>query len=63
MLYLTVDNYRFLANGNKSVVLDDDDAIIARLDISKRTERVGQKLYTIQEKSIVETDLKTINKK
>jgi hypothetical protein len=60
MLYLTVDNYRFLANGNKSVVLDDDDAIIARLDISKRTERVGQKLYTIQEKSIVETDLKTI---
>lgn len=62
-IYYLLDNeYRFIAKENKTIVLDKNNKSVANLDISRKTIKIGSKLYYIQDRSFVEIDLKDITK-
>lgn len=58
--YLKEKDYKFLAKGDKTVVIDQSNKEIADVDISRITQRIGNKLYSIGEKSFIELDINDV---
>ena len=58
--YLNYNKLRFLANKDNSIVIDNDNKIVAKINISGKAKRIGTKLYFVHEKSIIEIDLNEI---
>lgn len=58
--YLQYNKLRFLANKNNTIVIDKNNKIVAKIDISGKANRIGSKLYFVNEKSIIEIDLNEI---
>ena len=58
--YLKYNKLRFLANKDNSIVIDEENKIVAKIDISGKAKRIGSKLYFVHEKSIIEIDLSEI---
>lgn len=55
--YRKEKEYKFLAKGNKTTVIDRTNKAVADIDISSLTKRIGNKLYNIQEKSFIELSI------
>jgi hypothetical protein len=55
--YLTTKNYRFLAKGDDTIVIDKNNKILADFKSSSKAILVGTKLIDILEKSIIVIDL------
>jgi hypothetical protein len=60
--YLNSKGFKFLAKGNETIVIDQDNKAVANLKVSSKTIMVGPKLYNIQEKSFIEIDISEIIK-
>jgi len=60
--YATGKGFRLLANQNKTIILDDQDQAIAELDASRQSLLIGKKLYQIEGRLLIETDLESILK-
>lgn len=58
--YLQEHDYKFIAKGRKTIVLDKKNKIVASLDISKSTKKVGSKLYSALDNSLYEIELEDI---
>jgi outer membrane protein assembly factor BamB len=58
--YLQYNKLRFLTNKLSTIVIDKNNAIVAKIDIAGKAKRIGSKLYFVREKSIVEIDLNEI---
>lgn len=58
--FLQENDYKFIAKGRKTVVLDKHNKSIASLDISRSTKKVGTKLYCALDNSLFEIDLNEI---
>lgn len=54
---------KFLDMGKTTTVIDKNDKEIATLDISRKTIKIGSKIYYIQENSLIEVDLNDITQK
>jgi len=55
--YLQTDDYKFLAKGYQSVVIDKDNKIVADFKVSQYARLIGKKLYDLQSRSLIEIDL------
>jgi len=55
--YLNYHGYRFIAKDDRTIVIDENGREVTNMNISRKTDIIGSKLYNIQEKSIVEVDL------
>jgi hypothetical protein len=60
--YLWDNDYKFIAKDNKTTVLDKNNKSVANIDISRKTMKIGSKIYDVQDKSFVEIDLNDITK-
>lgn len=60
--YLWDNNYKFIAKDNKTIVLDKNNRIVANIDISGKSIKIGSKIYDVQDKSFVEIDINDITK-
>jgi len=60
--YLWDNDYKFIAKDNQTLVLDKNDNVVANIDISRASMKIGSKIYNIQERSIIEVDLNDIIK-
>jgi len=49
--------YKFLVKDKKTIVIDQNNKVIAGIDISNLTNRIGNKLYYTQEKSFIEVNI------
>lgn len=58
--YLKYNDLRFLANKENSIIIDENNKIVAKIDIPGRAKRIGPKLYFVNEKSIIEINLDEI---
>lgn len=54
--YLGEKDYKFLAKGDNTLIIDKGSKVIGELNISGRTSKIGTKLYNIGEKSFIELD-------
>jgi hypothetical protein len=61
--YLTTKNYRFLAKGDDTIVIDKNNKIVADFKSSSKAILVGTKLIDILEKSIIVIDLSELMNK
>lgn len=61
--YLSNGDHRFIANDSETVVLDGNNTVVANLDISRRSMKIGSKVYNVREKSFVEVDMQAITDK
>ncbi len=55
--YLRIKDYKFVAKNNQTLVLDADNNKIAEMDITPQSVLIGNKIYSIREKSFFEIDL------
>lgn len=55
--FLKTKDFKFLAKGNETVVLDNNNRKVADLKVSRNAILLGTKLYDRQEKSFIEIDL------
>ncbi len=55
--YLKTKKYRFLAKGNETTVIDQENRKVADLKASGKAILIGSKLYDMQEKSFLEIDI------
>jgi hypothetical protein len=55
--YLKTKDFKLLAKGNETVVLDNTYREVADFKASRKAKLVGSKLFDIQEKSFIEIDL------
>ena len=55
--YKKIGDYKLVVKDNKTIVLDVDNKKVAELDITQKTTLIGNKLYSVQEKSFLEIDL------
>ena len=60
--YLKEGNLRFLVNGNKTTVIDNENRVIADIDVGIKTKLIGTKFYSLQGQSFIETDLSDLIK-
>ena len=60
--YLETRGYKFLENGNSSIIIDKDGKLVAELDISGNVVLRGNILYEIQGNSMVEIDINELIK-
>jgi outer membrane protein assembly factor BamB len=58
--YLEYNKLRFLANKENSIIIDENNKIVAKIDIPGRAKRIGPKLYFVSKKSIIEINLDEI---
>lgn len=58
--YLQENDYKFIAKGRKTIVLDKHNKCVASFDISRSTKKVGSKLYCAIDSSFFEIDLNDI---
>ncbi len=56
-LFLKMDNYKFLNRNNTTIIINKENKKIAELKTSANATLIGQKLYDIQDKSLLEFDL------
>lgn len=60
--YLTTKNYKFIGKENETIVLNNENRKIARLNITrKNTMLIENTLYVIQENNILKIELSEIN--
>jgi len=55
--YLETSDYKFLAKGNETIVIDHDNNIVAKLKASSNAILIGSKLYDRQGGNFIEIDL------
>ena len=55
--YLRTTDYRFLACGSETLVIDKNHNEVARIGVGRRAFLVGRKLYEIQDNTLVEIDI------
>ncbi|MGE5426652.1 MAG: PQQ-binding-like beta-propeller repeat protein [Methylococcaceae bacterium] len=53
-------DYRFLVNGDKTIVIDNLQRKVATIDVAMKTKLLGTKFYSIRDKSFLELDIKEI---
>lgn len=58
--YLNFNKLGFLNKDSVTIVIDKKNIIVAKIDIPGRAIKIGNKLYFVQEKSLIEVDLKEI---
>jgi len=51
----------FLTNKDNTIVVDKNNATVAKIDISGKAKKIGSKLYFVKEKSIIEIDLNQVS--
>jgi len=59
--YLHFNKLRFLKKESTTIVIDKNDIIVAKIDVPGIATKIGNKLYFVQEKSLIEVDLKEIS--
>ena len=60
--YLNYNNYKFIFKGEQTVILNDDNQVVAELFVSSKSYLIGNKLYDINDKSLLEVDLSEVIK-
>ena len=60
--YLKKNDFKFLANANKTVVIDGNNKTVAEFKASKNAILLDTKMYDIQKNSFTETDLSELIK-
>lgn len=58
--YFKTENFKFLDMGEVTAVIDNENNQVATLDISRRTIRIGSKIFFIQGSSLVGVELDDI---
>lgn len=61
--YLKSSDYKFIANASKTIILDENNKIVAALSATNKSTLIGSKLYDFTEKSFLVIDLEAILKK
>lgn len=55
--YFTNKDYKFLAKGDETIVIDKNSKIVADFKASQNAKLIGTKLFDVQKKSVIEIDL------
>lgn len=55
--YFANNNFKFLANGDETIVIDNDNKVIANFRASSNAFVIGDQLFEILEKSVIQIDL------
>jgi hypothetical protein len=61
--YLKDEGCKFLDLGKTTIVVDKNDKEQATLDISRKTIKIGSKIYCVKENSLIEIELNEVIKK
>jgi hypothetical protein len=60
--YLEKGGYRFLENGNTTVVIDSAGKRVAELNINANVQLKGNRLYEVEANSLIELDVSSLFK-
>ena len=52
-----IDDYLLVTKDNKTFILDTDNKIVAEIDMDLKPALIGDKLYSVRERSFFEIDL------
>jgi outer membrane protein assembly factor BamB len=55
--YIKENGYTFLVKDNKTIVIDENSKVVAKIDIAIISKPMGTKFYTLDNKSFIELDI------